>query len=80
MCIGLGVSVLAGLDHWTGLVDCHNFMQKSNYDIIIDSPPSCFVKRVVCTDRFTSVQMETFQVNHRDCWTASCLLTAIRGS
>ena len=41
------------LDHWTGLLDKHNFMQKCVYDVIIVSPPSCFAKRSVLTDHFS---------------------------
>ena len=60
-----GVSVFAGLNYWTGLLDSHNFMQKRNYSIISDCPPPCLqttyselnVELIV----LLSVQMETLQ-------------------
>ena len=53
------------------------------YDVIIDSPPSCFAKAAVpielCLQIVSvSVQMEMFQINCRDCCTGSCLATDIR--
>ena len=43
---------ITGLDYWTGLLDSRYFMQKRIYDVIIDTPPSCFAKRAVLTERF----------------------------
>ena len=44
------------LDKWAGLLYCHEG-KKSNYDIIIDSPPSYFMKSAVHMIVAISVQI-----------------------